>query len=313
MITKKQFRTIVVALLALYVFIFAARFAYDLATFEDPHVSVSYYYPGYGDGFRSVSNVASLKKEYAGEVAGIIEVLEQKYEQIATISAKTMSFDDDLSKLDAAIGQAQAVVQTEAAQGLTGNRTIVRVIGVKPQYFDSCLDAVKEIGTLISSTSQKNDKTYEYRQMLAQKQELEKRLESYKSLRGHGGSINEMLSLEDKIIEVESILLQQAVDLGEFSDDNALCTINVTLYEGNPASVVRIIGNSFRWASICYFCILGGMVAICVAAVVVAKAYNFLGNLLTSGNKKSPGSEGSAEEEKANTRGEGAGGTEGNQ
>ena len=289
MITRKQFKATVIVLLALYAGIFAARFAYDLITYEDPAISDNYYYTGYKDELRmSFSNVASFRKEYAGEVAGSIEILEQKYEQVATISAKTVSFDDDLAKLDTAIEQAQAVIQTEAAQGLAGNRKVTRVIGVKPQYFDSCLEAVKEVGILNSSTSQKNDKTYEYRQMLAQKQELEKRLESYVSLRERSGSINEMLSLEDKIIEVESLLLQQAVDLGEYSDDNALCTINISLYEGNPASMARIIWNSFKWATTCYFCILGGIAALCIAAVIIVKAYSFLNNIFTSDNRKKP-------------------------
>jgi len=272
----------------MYAVIFAARLIYDLQTYEDPVVSDNYYYSGYRDDQKMSANVASLRKEYAGEVAGSIEVLEQKYEQVATITSKTVNFNDDLAKLDTAIEQAQAVIQTEVAQGLAGSRSLRRAIGVKPQYFDSCLDAVKEVGMLISSTSQKTDKTYEYRQMLAQKQELEKRLESYISLRGRSGSINEMLSLEDKIIEVESLLLQQAVDLGEYSDDNALCTINFSLYEGNQASAARIIWNSFVWANICYFCILGGILLVCIIAVILIKAYIFLGNVLTSDSKKKP-------------------------
>ena len=291
MLTKKQFKIIVIALLALYVVIFAARFIYDIVTYEDPAISVNYYYNGYKNDLRVSSNVASFRKEYTGGTAGSIEVLEQKYEQVANISAKTVSFDDDLAKLDAAIDQAQAVIQTEVAQGLAGSRTITRVIGVKPQYFDSCLEAAKKIGILISSTSQKTDKTYEYRQMLAQKQELEKRLESYVSLRGQSGSINERISLEDKIIEVESMLLQQAVDLGEYSDDNALCTINVSLYEGNPASAVRIIWNSFTWATTFYLSVLAGIVLLCIAAVVLIKTYLFLGNVLTSDGKKKPASD----------------------
>jgi len=286
MMTKKQFKTVIIVLVALYVFIFAARFAYDLITYEDPTVSINYYYSGYRDDLRMTSNVASFRKEYAGEVSGSVQVLEQKYEQVATITTKTVSFDDDLARLDAAIEQAQAVIQTEVVQGLAGSRTITRVIGVKPQFFESCLDAVKEIGVLISSTSQKNDKTYEYRQMLAHKQELEKRLESYASLRERSGSINEMLSLEDKIIEVESMMLQQAVDLGEYSDDNAFCTINVSLYEGNPVNITRVIWNSFTWATACYFSILGGVVLLCIIAVILIKSYIFLNRVLTSGNRK---------------------------
>jgi len=286
MISKKKFKIAVIALLALYVIIFGARLTYDLVTYEDPTVSVNYYYTGFRDEIASFSNFASFRKEYTGMVAGSIEILEQKYEQVANIVTKTLSFDDDLAKLDVAIEQAQAVVQTESAQGLYGSRTITRTIGVKPQYFESCLKAAKDVGQLVSSNAQKNDKTYEYRQMLAQKQELEKRLDSYKSLREHSGSIIEMLSLEDKIIEVESMLLNQAVDLGEYSDDNALCTINVTLYEGNPTNFGRIIWISFKWASVCYFCILGGSAAICIAAVVIVKTYIFFKSKFTSDNKK---------------------------
>jgi len=296
MINRKQFKTIIIALLVLYVIIFTARFAYDLATYEDPSTSVNYYYGGgYTSNYdvvnsvtRTASNVASLKKEYAGEAQGSVEVLEQKYEQVASLRAKTVSFDDDLAKLDVIVEQAQAVIQTEMSQGLAGSRTLTRMIGVKPQYFDSCLEAVKEVGMLVSFTLQKTDKTYEYRQMLAQKQELEKRLESYVALRGRSGSIQEMLSLEDKIIAVESDLLRQAVDLGEYSDDNALCTINVSLYEGNPASVARVIWNSFTWTNMLYFSILVGIVLICLAAVVLVKAYIFLGRILTADKKKKP-------------------------
>lgn len=290
MITRKQFKTVLTALIVLYAVIFIARFIYDLQTFEDPEISPNYYFQSYEDKTKS-SNVASFKMEYDREFGGteILEqkyVLEQKYEQIANITTKTISYDSDLAELDGAIEQAQAVIQTERVQGLEGKRTISRAIGVKPQYFDNCLAAVKEIGLLISSTSQKTDKTYEYRQMLAEKQELEKRLESYMSLRGRSGSINEMLSLEDKIIEVESQLLQQAVDLGEYSDDNALCTINVTMYEGNPAGASRIIWNSLKWATSCYFSILAGFLFICLAAFVLVKTYIFLINAVTSENKK---------------------------
>jgi hypothetical protein len=291
MITKKQFKTVFLGLLALYVLIFAARFVYDLMTYEDPAISVNYYYTGYRNDFKSQSNVASLRKEYIGAIPGSIEILEQKYEQIANVTTKTVSFNNDLAKLDAAIEQAQAVIQTEASQGLAGSRTLMRTIGVKPQYFDSCVESVKEIGMLISFSSQKTDKTYEYRQMLAHKQELEKRLSSYYSLRERSGSIQELISLEDKIIEVESNLLKQAVDLGEYSDDNALCTINVSLYEGNPASITRIIWNSFTWVNICYFSILAGLVLICLAAIILVKAYLFLWKILTS-NSNSEGKQG---------------------
>ena len=289
MITKKTLKTTLIVLLALYAAIFAARLAYEIVTYEDS--GSSYRYNPLSNSYadyetRSTSNFASFRKEYAVDMSGSVQVLEQKYEQVATVSAKTVSFDEDLNNLNKAVEQAQAVVQKEYSQGLPGNRTVTQVIGVKPQYFESCLEAVKNVGTLVSSTLQKNDKTYEYRQMLAQKQELEKRLESYQALREHNGSINEMLNLEDKIIDVESMLLQQAVDLGEYSDDNALCTINFTLNEGNVMNVGNIVWSAFTWASACYFGILGGAVFICVAAAILIKLFTFFSKIFNSVVKK---------------------------
>ncbi|MCL1831166.1 MAG: DUF4349 domain-containing protein, partial [Oscillospiraceae bacterium] len=275
-----------ILLLSLYILILVGRFIYDMVTYEDPAISDNYYYTGYDSYIKSTQNVASFRKEYVGTNVGNPEILEQKYEQVATITAKTVYFDDDLAKLDAAIENSQAVIQTEVAKGLVGKRTITRVIGVKPQYFNSCLEAVKDVGMLVSSTSQKTDKTYEYRQMLAQKQELEKRLDSYVSLREHSGSINERLKLEDSIIDVESMLLQQAVDLGEYSDDNALCTINVSLYEGDSTNIARVIWNSFVWTNKCFFSIIGLLLLLCVTIFVLAKTYIFLGNLLTGERKR---------------------------
>ena len=286
MMSRKQLKRTVVLLIALYVLIFAARAAYDLLTYDDPNPSVgeNYLYASLKNDMRATQNVATLRKEYEG-VSGA-QALDQKYERVASVSAKTVAYEDDLARMNAAIDETQAVVQMENEQGLPGGRKLSRVIGVKPQYFDTCLEAVQALGIPISSTSQTIDKTYEYRRMLAQKQELEKRLESYITLRSHEGSINEKLNLEDKIIEVESQLLIQAVDLGEYSDENALCTINVSLHEGSPVSASRKIWNAFQWTNRCYFSLLGGVVALCLAAVVLTKSYRFLSAALTTDSKK---------------------------
>lgn len=282
---RKQFKRTVIILIAVYVAIFAARTVYNLVTYDDqiPGGSVNYAYNNLRSDF-AVQNFASERKEYIG-TAGT-QVLDQKYERVASTAARTAAYDDDLSKLNASIEESQAVVQMENEQGLPGSRRLTRAIGVKPEYFDVCLEAIRSVGTPISSVLQKTDKTYEYRQMLAQKQELEKRLESYVMLRSHEGSINERLNLEDKIIEVESQLLKQAVDLGEYSDENALCTINVSLYERGRISVANKIWNAFLWTNGCYFPILGCVVGLAAAAVVLVKAYRFLGAVLKAGGKK---------------------------
>ena len=286
MLKQKQFKRLVLLLIALYAVIFAARFLYNVASPDDPSPSArdSYLYSPLNSDSRAQKNVATLRQEYEG--ASGTQVMDQKYERVASVSAKTAAYEEDLLKLNGAIEQTQAVVQMESEQGLPGSRRLLRVIGVRPQFFDACLEAVQEVGIPISFNLQKTDKTYEYRQMLAQKQELEKRLESYSTLRSHEGSVNEKINLEDKIIEVESHLLMLAVDLGEYSDDNALCTINVSLQEASAVSVAHKIWSAFVWTNGCYFTILGGAVVLCLAAVVLVRTYRFFGRALTADAKK---------------------------
>jgi len=285
MMNRKQYKRVVIALVALYLTMFAARVVYDLITFDDPP-------PVAGDNYlftslKETKNVASLRKEYEGGV----QTVDQKYERVASVSARTVAYDDDLTRLNEAINGTQAVVQMDNEQGLEGGRRLSRRIGVRPEHFDACLAAVREVGVPISYTSQTTDKTYEYRQMLATRQELEKRLESYISLRSHDGGINEKINLEDKIIEVESQLLMLAVDLGEYSDENAFCTINVSLYEGSPVNAARKIWNAFMWTNAAYIAMLAGAAAVCITVVVLVKTYRFLGDTLTSDGKKKGGEE----------------------
>ena len=274
---KKCFITLLI-LLAMYILIFAARTVY-VFTSDTPLELVPSSSSVYSNlsSNRSFQNYASEKRVYDG-LSGT-QVLSQKYERIASISTRTTSFDADLAHVNKAIADAQAVVQLNNEQGLPGNRRLTRAIGVRPENYDACLDTLKSIGTLVSSTSQTTDMTYEYNQMLAQKQELEKRLESYKALRSHEGAVYEKISLEDKIIEVESQLLRQAVDLGEYSDENALCTINITLIETGNVRIAVKIGEAFRWTNSFYFPMLGGAVTFALAAIVFVKAYGLVAML----------------------------------
>lgn len=289
MIIRKRFKVAIIVLLALYAVVFAVRFAYDLVTLDDEY---PWEYPitfaNSGMLASERKNVVSMTTASYDIDTGSIGILEQIYEQSAWVGTKTTAFDDDFAKLNVAIKEAQAMVQAETAQGLAGRRTLSVVIGVTPQYFDSCLDAVKEIGTVTSLVSQKNDKTNEYRQMLVRKQELEKRLENYISLREYGGTIQEMINLEDKIIEVESMLLRQAADLGEYSDDNSLCTIYASLREEYTvhASVAQAAWHAFVWTNKCYLGILGGIILSCLTGAVLVKAYIFLGGVLALDSKK---------------------------
>jgi len=247
---KSTKRTLII-LIVLFFVIFGARAIYDFVVSDDIDIIDSHntFYLSEKEG-GSVKNYATLRMEYAAPVdADSAAVLDQKYERIATIASKTLNYDADHTLLDESMQRNKAIVQMEDSTGLEGGRRVSLVIGVRPENFDQMRDELLEIGHITSSTTRKVDKTQEYRQMLAEKETLEQRRASYVELKERGGSIDEMLKLEDKIIDVDTQIKQQLIGLGEYSDDNALCTINFTLTEGSEATSARKIWNAFVWTA----------------------------------------------------------------
>ena len=262
----KTFKKTILGFIVLYFAIFLARAVYDIITFKETDAVDNYniYYVAEKDA-RSVSNYASEQMVY--NVGGAeAAVLDQKYERIASIISKTVNYDADMEHFNAILDEHKAVIQMENRRGLPGGRRADFTIGVRPEAFDAMQEAISRIGAIVSSSVIKTDKTYEYRQMLAEKETLERRRASYEELRKFGGSIPDLLSLEDKIIEVESQIQQQLIGLGEYSDDNALCTINYTLYEGSEAGTLRKLWNALKWSTATYAIILCIVIFTAIAA-----------------------------------------------
>jgi hypothetical protein len=256
-------------LLAIYLLLFVGRAIYDIATFDDSgdYYIIDYYGQSSSGMMAMTKNIASFRQEYA--TIGGVEVLDQKYEKIASLAAKTVHYEEDESKLHKTIEECLAVVQMENRTGLEGSRRLNMVIGVKPDYFEIAVERINSVGRITSFTTTVSDKTYEYRQMVAEKDKLMRQIESYQAMKEKGGSISELLQVEDRIIGVEAQLQEQAVMLGDYSDDNALCTIKFTMYEGNETGIWRKLWNAFSWATSAYLGFLGILLLTCVAAFVV--------------------------------------------
>jgi hypothetical protein len=203
-----------------------------------------------GDLFFSSLN--NLRKNYAsekisnnnaaaasGEPADIFNT--QKYEKTATVSAKTAKFEEDDSLIRRTTAAFEGSIQFEQSMGKKGSRELYLSIGVKPASFDSFYRAVQGIGTIRSTEITKIDKTNEYRQLNAKKASLEKNLGSLNELKNKGGAISDFISLNDKILEVESQLQALGVDLGNYNSENEFCTLRYSLYEGG----VPRTGTSF--------------------------------------------------------------------
>ena len=278
-------KRIFMVLVLSFIIIFTARTVY---VYNTPVVASAPRFTGYsnflGDSIafdrQTVNNFASQKVEHT--TAGVDAVLDQKYERIANITSTTANFNDDFARFHEILEENGAVVQMQDSRGLPGNRRVDLVVGVRPDNFDQMHEAVLEIGDLISSSSTIVDKTLEYRQMIAEKELLERRKERYEELKTHGGTIPELLQLTDRIIQVDIMIQEQLVSLGEYSDDNALCTINFSLYEDISSSEVsrprisNILWNALTWSIGVYIASLGVILFVSFVAFALAYFWNYL-------------------------------------
>jgi uncharacterized protein YfcZ (UPF0381/DUF406 family) len=87
----------------------------------------------------------------------------------------------------------------------------------------------------------KIDKTNEYRQLNAKKASLEKTLASLQELKSKTGVIDDFISLNYKILEIETQMQELGVELGNFDAENEFCTIKFSLYEGAAAKSLNFI------------------------------------------------------------------------
>jgi len=277
--TKKTLKLLFLALIALYLVLFAGR-----AVFEFTREAGSDYYYSYWPELSSIRNYASAKLTWETVLtpANIgAPVIDQKYERAANIASKTSDFDADLKCLNNLLDEYNAIVQMENNRGLAGNRQIDLVIGVRPESFDAIQAKISLIGRITSTTITKTDRTNEYLQMLADKESLERRLATYGDLKARGGSVTELLQLEERIFDVEAQIQRQLINLSSYSSENALCTINFSLYERTGLSVFDKLWNALSWTTGTYCIILAVLTLTVLSAVVIAWGYYYLKKMLT--------------------------------
>ena len=238
--------------------LFAALFIFRLLY---GYYGAAAYSNDYENGSNFFDNLSNLRKNYASEKisnnagnAGMKESADlsntQKYEKTATVSSKSVHFDEDESLIRRTTASFDGSIQYEQSMGKKGGRVLYFSIGVKPASFDSFYRVVQGIGELRSTVITKVDKTNEYRQLNAKKASLEKTLNSLNDLKNKGGAISDFVSLHDKILEVETQLQQLGVDLGNYNTENEFCTLRFSLLEGTAvkkASFYQRVRIALEW------------------------------------------------------------------
>jgi hypothetical protein len=221
---------------AVFAALFLMRLLYGLLVEEDEKPDLRF------ESFEFARKNYASEKQQAGKDAALLS--SQKYEKVATMSARSMQFEKDEQELRTRISDLKAVIQLEQNSGLPGRRVLHLAIGVHPDRFDAMIAASRAIGTLISINVNKTDKTSEFKDLNAKRISLEKYRQGLLSLKGHNGKIEELISLEQKILEIEKEIQDMGVKLGEFDAENEFCTVKVSLYEGGlPASGAAWFGR----------------------------------------------------------------------
>ncbi|PJZ59285.1 DUF4349 domain-containing protein [Leptospira barantonii] len=261
----------------IFIFLFLFRLAYGYAYgSKTAGTDISYNVQSVANGDVSFykQNIASKKIRY--ENAGSPpKSVDQKYEKVATLESQSSDIEDDEKKVRELINKSGSIIQNENSSGLKQrkNRIIKLAVGVPPEKFDELVDQFKQIGKSLLLTIDKKDKTNEYKDLQAKKESLLKTKNSLNSLKNKGGRIDEFVTLENRILEIEDEIQKLGISLGEFDSENEFCTVLLTLYENKSSEEIGIfhrIKVALEW-TIKYYLLL----SFCFLFAVLSIHYSF--------------------------------------
>jgi hypothetical protein len=227
------------------------------------------------DAFMPEKNRVSMAFNYAREcktvksIPGTLSMSAQQiaiYEKVASLGASSRDFDGDSQKIRSAIQTHQVLVQEEKNSGLKGQRLLNLVLGVVPEKFEPLVEELRQVGTLISFSVTKTDKTDQYRILMAKRAALEKKRLELVALKRLGGKMEDLLALQQKIFDTANEIQNLGVEIGRFEGQVSLCTVVVALAETGPGPTK--MGLAFKamtwsfWAYLKFWLLIifGGLV-----------------------------------------------------
>lgn len=232
---KKRLKKLIFGLVILFAALFAFRFIYGYTKTIDNTPSQTQFFDNISNSKRNYATKKYKVKTNTTNQSAI--KVDQKYEKIAEIKTKSADFENEEKSSRKTIEKLDALIQFEQKSGNKGYRNLNLVIGVPPENFDALYTELTKIGKVQAKQITKKDKTNEYKELNAKKQSLEKIRTSLIELKSKGGKIDEYMSLENRILEIEQQLQGLGVSLGDFDDENEFCTVQFSLLEGKEVKI----------------------------------------------------------------------------
>lgn len=281
---KKSITKYLLVLLAVFLLMFVLRLGYGYKMFPNGKpIKQSQSVASYSNTDFSLTRSNYATKKYKGGGGGALpgpsaQAYDQKYEKIGTIGSKTDQFDQNVAAIKKQIEQYNGLIQYEQQAGLIGQRYLHLAIGVPPDNFDEAIESMKAIGTLLNIRIDKTDKTNEFQKLNARRSTLQDHLDALLKLKSQTGKIEEYMSLEERIQQINKDLQDLGVSLGEFDSNNEFCTIKYTLSEVkvdvyNISTASRMM-TAFTWTVKYFFVLMLAFIAGAGAIGLVAYAWN---------------------------------------
>ena len=224
----RRLRRMILFLILAYAALCGLCLAYEYLTYTAPVRQTS--------AEMGAPSEAVSKKNYASATYTIPSPasrtqVDQKYERTATVQSQSKAFDEDEKKTREMIAGYNGIIQFESGRGTRGRRVLFLHVGISPGQFDAFYKDVQGVGTVRSMEISKTDKTNEFLTLKAKRASLEKNRASLMELKKRDGRIDELMALEREILQIEQELQNLGVQLGEFDEVNAFCTVRFTLAE----------------------------------------------------------------------------------
>lgn len=248
---KHQLRPVLLITALLFLMLFIFRFVYGYIAHPDKRHAFQATARCGETGYQLTNYASSRMVRKNSQKAFRAVTVDQKYEKVAEFSTGADDFEGDSGKLRALIKKNNALIQYEQSSGLKPRRCLHLAIGVHPEHFDDMIVEIKKIGTLLSLTINKQDKTNEYKKLNAQRESLQKTKNALVALKQRGGKISELMELEKRILEIEEQIQRYGVELGEYDEENEFCTVKATLAEGTGGETISVAHRlkvAFEWS-----------------------------------------------------------------
>ena len=266
---KKRIRKLLLVFLAVFTIMFIFRIVYGYVAKPTNRGNQTSFFESFDSYTRNYASKKIQSKHQANSTSSHID---QKYEKVADINSKSSEFEKEEKSIREKIKGSNALIQFEQKRGNKGNRKLQLQIGVPPNNFEVLYNELIKIGEIQSKEITKKDKTNEYKQLNAKKASLEKIRISLIDLKEKGGRIDEFISLENRILDIEEQLQSLGVNLGDFDEENEFCTIKFSVIEGKEShiSFAHRLKVAFEWTiKYFFFLILIGLLAISLAYLLL--------------------------------------------